>query len=102
MANHYLIEANEKPLVKSTLDELMKFSGYTVDMILQYVPDDDHYLIFARYNQNKIIRQVFTQRNAPRTYRNVQRAVEWGKSIGFSSVNIHIDYSTFPEKDEGC
>jgi hypothetical protein len=92
------IETNEKPLDKNGLDELIRFSGYTVDMILQYVPEDSgSFLIYAKYHQNQIVRQVFTQRNTPRKFKDLHRAIDWGKKIGFRSVSLVVEYSTYPE-----
>lgn len=88
-------ESNVRPLDKNALDELIRFSGYKVDMILQYSPEDQAYLIFAKYHQNQLTRQVFTQRNTPRKFKDIGRAIIWGKRIGFSSVSLVMDYGAF-------
>jgi hypothetical protein len=97
------IETNEKPLDKITLDELIRYSGYDVHMIMQYVLDDENkgmFLIYAKYHNSQITRQVYTQRNKPRSFRDAQRAIEWGKRIGFKSAMIMpIDYGNYPEPD---
>lgn len=94
------IETNEKPLDKNALDELIRFSGYTVDMMLQYVPEDNGgYLIYAKYQHGQVVRQVYTQRNTPRRFKDLQRAIDWGKRIGFRSVALTIEYNTYPDPD---
>jgi hypothetical protein len=94
------VETNEKPLDKNALDELIRFSGYAVDMILQYVPDDKGYfLIYAKYHKGQVTRQVYTQRNTPRKFKDVQRAIDWGKRIGFKSITLSIEYTTYPDPD---
>ena len=98
-----IIETTEKPLDKSALDELILYSGYKVDMVLEYEPDESggmgRYLIYAKYHQNQVIRQVYTQRDTPRNFKDPQRAIEWGKSIGFRSVCLHVDYEKFPKTE---
>ncbi|HHF0534541.1 TPA: hypothetical protein ACPHXL_003502 [Vibrio alginolyticus] len=96
------IETNEKPLDKNALDELIRYSGYDVHMILQYVRDEDDkgiFLIYAKYHNGQVTRQVYTQRNTPRNFKDVQRAIDWGKRIGFKSVTLTIDYSGYPDPD---
>lgn len=96
MTGRLTIEANEKPISKVILDEIIKTSGYTVDLFLQYVPEGKGYfLIFVKYNQ--LVRQVYTQRNSPRTFSiaNLKRALDWGKEMGFRSVSIYIDYEIY-------
>src|SRR5690606_41621884 len=94
------IDTNEKPLDKNALDELIRFSNYTVDMILQYVPEDrGYFLIYVKYHQNQIVRQVYTQRNAPRKFKDLQRAINWGKRMGFRSVSLTIEYNNYPDPD---
>ena len=94
------IETNEKPLDKNALDELIRFSGYDVHMILQYVQEEKGtFLIYAKYHNGQVTRQVYTQRNTPRKFKDIQRAIDWGKRIGFKSVALSIDYSTYPDPD---
>ena len=92
-------ETKNKPLSQSLIDELISFSGNTVDMILQYVPEDKgYYLIFSKY-PNKTVRQVYTQRNTPRKFKDLQRAIVWGKRMGFRSATITIEYSAYLDLD---
>lgn len=92
------IETTEKPLDKNALDELIKFSGYTADMLLQYEPDDGgYYLIYAKYQSGAVVRQVYTQRNSPRKFKDLRRAIDWGKRIGFRYMTLNIDYREYPE-----
>lgn len=89
------IETTEKPLEKRALDELV-LSGYAVDMLLEYVPDDGGcYLIYVKYHQGQVTRQVYNQRNKPRNFRNIERAIDWGKRMGFRSVSLYIDYDSY-------
>jgi hypothetical protein len=96
------VEAKNKPLNKILVDEFISFSGNSLDMILQYVPEDKgYYLIFSKY-PNKNLRQVYTQRNTPRKFKDLQRAIVWGKRMGFRSVTITIDYDLYidPSADD--
>lgn len=80
------VVTNDKPLDKSALDELIKFSGHTLDLILEFNPDEGgFFLIFTRYEQegSSITRQIYTQRSAPRRFKNFQRALRWAKDLGF-------------------
>lgn len=101
MVNHEVnIETSEKPLDKNALDELIRYSGYDVYMILQYVRNKNEkgfFLIYAKYHNNHVTRQVYTQRRTPRKFKDLQRAIDWGKRIGFKSVTITIDYSGYPD-----
>lgn len=93
-------KANEQPLDKNALDELIKFSGYSVDMILKYETSPENggaFYIYVRYNKNQIIRQVYSQRKSPRSFKSVERAIDWGKKIGFRSVILNIDYQSYPD-----
>jgi len=94
------IETNEKPLDKLALDELIRFSGYDVHMILQYMHDGEDkgtFLIYAKYHNGQVTRQVYTQRNTPRNFKDIQRAIDWGSRIGFKSVSLTIDYSAYAD-----
>lgn len=94
------IETNEKPLDKNALDELIRFSGYDVNMILQYDSEEEGgYLIYAKYHNGQVTRQVYTQRNTPRNFKDIQRAIDWGKRIGFKSVTLVIEYQSYPDPD---
>ena len=95
-------ETKNKPLNQGHVDEFISFSGSSLDMILQYVPEDKgYYLIFSKY-PNKVVRQFYTQRNTPRKFKDLQRAIIWGKRMGFRSVTITIDYDSYidPSADE--
>lgn len=94
------MEPTEQPIDKDGLDELIKYSGYRVDMHLRYEKPNNaksgYYIIFAKYHQGQVVRQVYTQRQSPRNFKNLQRAVDWGKKIGFSSICLNIDYTIYP------
>jgi len=98
--NVTIIEATKQPIDKNALDELIVYSGYKVDMLLQYERPEGqkngHYIIFAKYHQGQVVRQVFTQRQTPRNFSNLQRAVDWGKRIGFATICLSIDYTKYP------
>ncbi|EJG1004483.1 MULTISPECIES: hypothetical protein [Vibrio] len=95
------IETNEKPLDKNALDELIRYSGYDVHMILQYTHEEGKgvYLIYAKYHNGQVTRQVYTQRNTPRNFKDIQRAIDWGKRIGFRTITLTIDYGVYPDPD---
>lgn len=98
--NKVNIETTEKPLDKNALDELIRYSGYDVHMILHYTQDNEgkgFFLIYAKYHNGQVIRQVYTQRNSPRNFKHIHRAIDWGKRIGFKSVSLIVDYSYYPE-----
>jgi len=96
--NNPKIEVNESPLDQKTLDEIIGRSGFIADMILQYSSDIEGYNIYVRYNQGRITRQVYTQRKQPRSFKDLQRAIDWGKTIGFNTVSLTIDYSDYNTK----
>ncbi|PCS24024.1 hypothetical protein [Candidatus Enterovibrio escicola] len=92
------IETTTKPLDKNMLDELIRYSGYDVHMILQYTPGEGKgvYLIYAKYHNEQVTRQVYTQRNTPRNFKDIKRAIDWGKRIGFVTITLTIDYAVYP------
>ena len=106
------IEPTEGPLDLKGLKILIEDNGYKVDMLLQYqlqeskatkkgkteIPTKGAFLIFAKYHQPQIIRQVITQRNQPRKFKNLDRALSWGKFVGFRTAQLAInldDYIAF-------
>lgn len=91
------VEPNEKPLDKVALDELIQYSGFKVDLILQFSEEDDAFLVFAQYQQNHLIRQVYSQRNTPRKFKDVGRGIHWGKRMGFQKAQVYVNYQEFPE-----
>lgn len=85
------IKTNDKPLDKSALDELIKFSGHTLDVILEFTPHDGGaFLIYTRYTQDgkRVTRQIYTQRSAPRRFKNFHRALKWARDIGFRRCDL--------------
>lgn len=98
MTSRYCVEVTEKSLDKNGLDELISISGYSVDMILQFVPDEGrgYFHIFAKYQNGQIVRQIYTQRKEPRRFKDIDRALRWGKTIGFKSVSLIVDYAIYP------
>lgn len=94
-------EANEKPIDKMTLDELIKFSGHKADMILQYNEENEkgYFLIFVKYGSPCIVRQLYTQRKKARRFFDLKRAINWGKKVGFNSVSLNIKYSEYSDSD---
>lgn len=90
------IKPTEKPLEKNALDELISRSGYKVDMILKYSKNEGgKYFIFVKYNQGQVVRQVYTQRNTPRAFKDFKRALDWGKRIGFNSVSMSLSFEDY-------
>lgn len=93
------ITTNEEPLEQRNVSELIG-AGYSLDLLLQHKLDEtgaSQYYLYAKYRNH--LRPIYTQRNAHRAYTNLERAVEWGKRMGFKWVSVNIDYSKFPDSE---
>jgi len=96
------ITTTDGPIQKNILDELIKQTD--VELILDHKVDQDgrsNFELFVRYNNGKMVRQVNNQRGQPRTFRDLHRALNWGKSMGFVKVTMDICYQQYPDPD-GC
>lgn len=75
-------------------------AGVIIDMYLQYEDDGTsdygHYLIYVKYNRT-LIRQIYTFQHRPRVFKDIARALAFGKEYGLRSVSMEIsldDYKT--------
>lgn len=80
-------------------------AGYTLELILTHSKgapkiakngsaiEVNQYFLYVKYNDT--IRAVYTQRQEPRCFTNIERALDWGKRIGFSSVKLELDYGNY-------
>lgn len=87
MSNKPVVQTNDEPLDMKALDELIKLPSLNIQLIVQPDTDDDGklvYYLFAQYG-GKIIRQICGQRKQPRKFKDIQRALAWGKRVGFGS-----------------
>lgn len=94
------IITTEEPLEQRNVLELIN-AGYSLDLLLQHKLDEagaSQYYLYAKYRNH--LRPIHTQRNAHRAYTNLERAVDWGKRMGFKSVSIAIDYSKYPDVED--
>lgn len=92
------IDINHLPIDLRSIQELI-ISGYEIDMVLDFDPDISAYLVYVKYNKNQITRQVISQRQYPRQFKDLSRAVDWGKRTGFRSMILRIDYENYPLPD---
>jgi hypothetical protein len=84
-----IVETNDKPIDQLKLEELIR-TGIGADLILEYLPEVEHYNIYARYHavgKKVIVRQIHTQRKNPRTFKSLPIAIEWAKKLGFKSIS---------------
>ena len=91
-----MIETNEKPVQQEEIENLLG-AGFNFDLILDFDLDKNAYLIYVKYHNKKIIRQVYSQRKRPRAFKDIKRAIDWGKKLGFKTVSTTINYSVYPE-----
>lgn len=92
--------------------------GIKIDMLLQYTVEqipiagarknskqkfvsEGSFQIFARYNHPYIIRQIYTQRNHPRKFKSLERALSWGQKVGFRSANMTLNFHDYIAFDAG-
>jgi len=93
------IMTDEEPLEQRNVSELIG-AGYSLDLLIQYKLDESgvgQYYLYAKYRNH--LRPIQTQRNAHRCYSNIERAIDWGKRMGFKWMSLNIDYSKFPDND---
>lgn len=77
-------------------------AGIAVDMYLQYENTQDtdkygHFLLFVRYNKT-IIRQVYTFVNKPRQFKDIARALAFGKEYGLRTVSLEMHFEEYETK----
>ncbi|WP_287962422.1 hypothetical protein [Alcanivorax sp.] len=95
------IETTDSPVDKKILDELMKECS-DLELILNHEIDEKGgslYELYVTYHNGKKIRQIYSQRGNPRSFKDVHRAIDWGKSFGFNSVHLSINYDSYPDGD---
>jgi len=91
------LETNEIPLNVEELKVLVE-SGHQVDLLLEYRLDDlegGYYYVFVSYLNGKMKRQVYSHRNKPRRFKDVGRAIDWGKKSGLVSCEVKVDFSIY-------
>jgi len=94
------MSSQNDPLEQKQVSDLIH-AGYVVDLVLQHEVnelDQNQFFLYAKYRSN--MRPIYTQRNAHRSYTNLERAVDWGKRMGFRQVSVTIDYSSYLEPGE--
>ena len=91
-----MIETNEKPVQQEEI-EILLGAGFDFDLILDFDLEKNAYLIYVKYQNKKIVRQVYSQRKKPRSFKDIKRAIDWGKQLGFKTVSTTINYSDYPE-----
>ena len=74
---------------QNTLNELVNFSSDEVEVILKKECDSDEYLVFIKNAGD--VRQVHTQRDTPRSFKDLTRACSWGKSLGVKTTVLEAD-----------
>ena len=86
--------SNDDPIELRDINALIK-TGFVLDLLLQHKEEDDKniYYLYAQYSSH--IRPIITQRNSHRSFASLDRAIEWGKRVGFKNAFLSIDYSLF-------
>lgn len=99
MSSQSPIETTGKTISKPNIDELV-LAGIELEMILDYQAVGTGYFhIYVRHNNGEVVRQVYTQRNIPRKFRDLHRALDWGKSLGFKRIEFDLDFANYiPQK----
>jgi len=89
------ITVNHQPLDTRAIEEL-NISGLSVDLVLDYSNDNGGgYYVYAKYNNNHITRQIYAHRGNPRFFKNIGRAIDWGKKMGMKHCILRITYEDF-------
>lgn len=92
------IQTTDGPMDTKILEELAKEVA-DLELILHHELDDkgnSQYIMFATYHSGRKVRQIIGQRGSPRKFRDVHRAIDWGKDSGFKSVSLSILYDGYP------
>lgn len=88
---------SSEPLEQRSVLELVN-EGYSIDLILEQKIDrygTNQYYLYAKYRN--AIRPIYTQRSTQRSFANLERALDWGKRMGFANASLVIDYSEYPD-----
>lgn len=83
----------EDEISTTEISILLKNSSYKIDLILYYSEEYKAYQLFVAYD--KMFKKVMTQRKKPRTFKLLDRCVEWGKKQGFKTIRVHLDYDKY-------
>lgn len=90
------------PIDKPGLDALMR--EVDVGLIIVHRTDVNnvsHFDLFVEYrmtpNGKRHYRVILSQRGKTRSFRDLRRALDWGKVMGFRDVRMDIDYREYPE-----
>lgn len=84
-----------EPLDILQLEEIVN-SGQPLDLVLCY--QDGAYYIWARsfLGSLAINHPIFAQRKTHRKFKDLSRALDWGKREGFRSAELIVDYADYP------
>lgn len=94
MVDRPMIETNENPIQQDDIEVLLD-AGFKCDLILDFDMETNAYLIYIK--NKTVIRQVYSQRKKPRLFKDIKRAIDWGKKLGFKTVSTTINYSDYPD-----
>lgn len=83
---------------KLGLDAVVR-RGHNVSMQLRYHLVGDYFLVYVRFNNRRY--QVFTQRGAPRKFKHLRKALDWGKKMGFANAKLTVEYANYSLVDDG-
>ena len=86
-------DVTDSPIYQDSLVELIEYAGFPVDLHLDY--EGGFYYIYVEYSGRK--RQLFTQRDKPRRFKAILRALDWGKRLGLRSASMYLEYSKYQE-----
>ncbi|MES2663947.1 MAG: hypothetical protein V4629_11670 [Pseudomonadota bacterium] len=69
--------------------------GNQIDLILKFSSLECTFFTYAKFVNKPVVRQILTQRHDPRNFKNIHRAMNWAKNIGFKSVHMTVDLSCY-------
>lgn len=80
-------------LMQKDLESLIKSYPAGIQLILRFDDSTGDYLLFFALNNadgssSGNVQQIFTQRKKPKTFKDISRALEWGRTQGFASVTF--------------
>lgn len=82
-------------LMQTDLESLIRSYPAGIQLILKYDEVEAMYYLYYALNNDDSFkqRQIFTQRKKPKTFKDISRAIEWGRSLGFASVNFTHEWT---------
>lgn len=93
------IKTDEIPVEQREIIKLVE-RGHEIDLILDHkkTETDNNFFLYIKYRDK--LRPVFTQRNTHKSYSSIERAVEWGKRIGFRWLILNVNYKFYVQNTE--